>query len=57
MKNVNVGFHQKIQLVGGFCLKRGAWTACRCKRRSLARKRGLLFWTGVVDTPMHTMNE
>ena len=38
----------------GNCLKRGAWTVCRFKR-GLSKKKGMVFVSEGVDTPMHTI--
>ena len=38
----------KNQYIGGYCIKRGAWTVCRFKRGEGGGLRG-------VDTPMYTM--
>ena len=65
MRNFNIlGFHWKIQLLGGFtkkqyrggdCLKRGAWTVCQYIRGGLGKKEGGGVFEGWLIPPMRTM--
>ena len=58
MKNFNIlGIHWKINVEGGYCLKRGDWTVCWFKR-GLGNKEGDGVSGGEgggVETPMYTI--